>query len=100
MVHSGPGTMSEQTILAKALEFTDPAERSRYIARACGDDDPLWRRVLALLDSHELSGTIAAAAAGPSESSHPPSAAPLDFPAGAATTPHEDPLAEKPGSII
>ncbi len=46
----------EETLFTAALAMSDPAERSAYLARACGEDAALRARVEALLRSHEEAG--------------------------------------------
>jgi eukaryotic-like serine/threonine-protein kinase len=50
---AGSPIVDEQTIFLTALEMTDPAERDRWLADACGRDPSLRGRVEALLESHE-----------------------------------------------
>ena len=50
--------MTEETIFEVALGKRDPAERSAYLARACGGDPRLRQRVEALLASHERIGSF------------------------------------------
>jgi DNA-directed RNA polymerase specialized sigma24 family protein len=45
--------MDEEALFASALEKATPAEREAFLARACGADDALRRRVERLLASHE-----------------------------------------------
>jgi len=44
--------MSEATIFAAALEKAREEERAAYLAEACAGDEPLRRRVEALLRAH------------------------------------------------
>ena len=48
--------MSEETIVALALEQPDPAARAAFVAEACGEDAALRRRVEALLLAREQGG--------------------------------------------
>src|SRR6516164_7561184 len=58
------------------------AERPAFLAAACGGDEPLQRRLQALLHAHENPGSFLA--------EQPPLAA--------ATL--DDPIAERPGTVI
>jgi serine/threonine protein kinase len=49
-------TPSLDTIFAEAIELPDPATRADYLARACGHDDALRRRVEALVAAHFRAG--------------------------------------------
>jgi tetratricopeptide (TPR) repeat protein len=44
---------NEEAIFDAAMELEDPAERARFVARACGDDRKLRSDVEALLRSHD-----------------------------------------------
>ena len=48
--------MNEQSIFLAALDFTDPAERSAYLVKACAGNTTLLQNVKELLASHEKSG--------------------------------------------
>jgi eukaryotic-like serine/threonine-protein kinase len=48
--------MTQQDIFTAALTITDPEARSAYLARACGGDAELRRRVEILLRTHESAG--------------------------------------------
>lgn len=50
--------MTDETIFAAALEKPDPAERSAFLAEACGNDAELRRRVEGLLAAHEKADTF------------------------------------------
>src|SRR5579883_616774 len=50
--------MNERAIFLAALEKDTPAQRSAYVAEACGGDEALRRRVEALLASHEQAGGL------------------------------------------
>jgi serine/threonine protein kinase len=52
--------MTERTIFESALDFTDPAERSAYLDRACAGDPTLRQRVDALLQSLVEAGSFLA----------------------------------------
>src|SRR5258706_10203317 len=52
--------MTEQAIFSAAIELTDAAERSRYIAESCGSHTALHERVIALIKSHEELGSFLA----------------------------------------
>ena len=45
--------MTEETLFAAALEKGTPAERAVFLDEACAGDEPLRRRVAALLQSHD-----------------------------------------------
>jgi WD40 repeat protein/serine/threonine protein kinase/tetratricopeptide (TPR) repeat protein len=75
--------MNEHELFAAALEIDVPAERSAYLDRACGGDDPMRARIEALLRAHEQAGSFLAA---------PPLA-------GSATLDAPRPL-EGPGTVI
>ncbi|HXD85138.1 MAG TPA: hypothetical protein VN641_01505, partial [Urbifossiella sp.] len=49
-------TPSLDTIFSEAIELPDAAERDDYLARACGSDDALRRRVEALVAAHFRAG--------------------------------------------
>ena len=74
--------MTQQDIFTAAVQITDPDARSAYLARACGDDPDLRRRVEILLQTHESAGDFLARpafeqlAAAPS----PPPGTPEDVP--------------------
>src|SRR5262249_8029078 len=48
--------MSEETIVALALEQPEPAARAAFLAQACGEDTGLRQRVEALLRVYETTG--------------------------------------------
>jgi hypothetical protein len=50
--------MSDQSIFLAALDISDPAERSAYLATACAGNDPLRKEVEALLSAHERPGAF------------------------------------------
>src|SRR5262245_49538316 len=50
--------MNEATLFAAALERTTDAERAAFLADACGGNEPLRRRVEALLRAHAGSDDI------------------------------------------
>ncbi len=52
--------MNEQTIFLAALDVADPGRRADYLARACGGDAALRRRVDALLAAHGRSSEFLA----------------------------------------
>ncbi len=74
--------MSEATIFAAALDRTDPADRTAFLAEACAGDEKLRRRVDALLKAH----------AEPDEV--------LDAPSPRNGTIDYAPITEKPGTMI
>src|SRR5437879_4823077 len=47
-----------ETIFNDAMEITAPGERAAFLARACGDDAELRRRVEALLAAHDNTGDV------------------------------------------
>jgi serine/threonine protein kinase len=69
--------MSEEAIVALALDQPDPAARAAFLAEACGPDGALRRRVEALLWAHEQGGD---------RRRRPAVAESLDSPSGAGTT--------------
>jgi serine/threonine protein kinase len=82
--------MTEHDLFAAALQIESMDERSAYLDRVCGDDDPLRRRVEVLLRAHARAGdflgapAVAAFAAGESADtrtgpSGPSADEPLDF---------------------
>jgi serine/threonine protein kinase/tetratricopeptide (TPR) repeat protein len=50
--------MDAKSIFAEALERTDPAERSAYLAQACGGDAELRGKVEALLRAYDEAGSF------------------------------------------
>src|SRR5436305_12825213 len=70
--------MTETELFAAALEKPTPEERAAYLAEACAGDEPLRRRVEALLRAH---------------------AEPGDLPGLPATGAYEPP-AERPGARV
>ena len=48
--------MNEYELFVAALQIADPAERSAYLDRACGDDDALRRRIDVLLKAFAQAG--------------------------------------------
>jgi serine/threonine protein kinase/tetratricopeptide (TPR) repeat protein len=76
--------MQEQTIFTEALEKEDPAERAAFLEGACAGDARLRQRVERLLGRHDHAGSF------------------LEQPvlSGDATTDHQRPISEQPGSII
>ena len=51
-----------EALFSEALKLATPAERAAYLARACGGDPELRRRVEGLLASHEAAGSFLAPA--------------------------------------
>jgi WD40 repeat protein len=93
-----------EAIFLAALEKATVAERAAYVNAACGDDDPLRRRVEHLLAAHPQVGSfleapaqseaaLAGAATLPPDEKCPPS------PSLAETAPYHDP-SEAVGSVI
>src|SRR5262245_7514429 len=75
--------MQEQSIFIEALERENPAERAAFLDRACAADPALRQRVERLLQRHQQAGPF------------------LEPPAtGLAATVEEQPLAERPGTVI
>src|SRR6266545_2462821 len=50
--------MTDETIFAAALEKSNPAERTAFVAEACGADVELRRRIEGLLAAHDKAGTF------------------------------------------
>jgi hypothetical protein len=50
--------MNERDIFLAALALAEPAERTAYLAQACGDDATVRRRVEALLEAHAGAGAF------------------------------------------
>ncbi len=50
--------MTERDLFMAALQIGDGAERSAYLAHACGDDPTLRRRVAALLTAFAQAGSF------------------------------------------
>ncbi len=73
--------MSAEEIFHQALA-RPPAERPAFLAAACGGDEPLQRRVQALLHAHDNPGSFLA----------------QQLPLPALTV--EDPIRERPGTVI
>ncbi len=48
--------MKAEEIFHKAIEITDPAQRTAYLEGACQGNDPLRAEVQALIDAHEQAG--------------------------------------------
>jgi hypothetical protein len=63
------------------LELASPAERADYLARACGDDAALRRRVEDLLRAHDTAGQFLSPETPPLQSGLP--GGPADFPPAA-----------------
>jgi WD40 repeat protein len=83
-----------ESILASAVDIDSPAERRRFVERACGGDPELRRRVEELVENHFHAGSfLEQPAVGPAET------ASLDTPAAdTATPPHKSPAAT--GDVI
>jgi hypothetical protein len=45
--------MNEREVFDAALAIADPNERSSYLNRACGDDQPLRDHLCGLLEAHD-----------------------------------------------
>src|SRR5262245_43151920 len=50
--------MTERSIYLDALDIDDPASRSAYLDKACGDDPDLRQRVEALLVANDAAGSF------------------------------------------
>jgi serine/threonine protein kinase/tetratricopeptide (TPR) repeat protein len=74
--------MREQSIFIGALEKDDPAERSAFLDRACGDDPALRLRIERLLRRHGQADSL------------------LDSPAPWLAAAVDQPIAEGPGTVI
>jgi serine/threonine protein kinase/WD40 repeat protein len=74
--------MRERSVFLAALEIGDPVERAAYLDRACAADPDLRRGVEELLAAHGRSGSF------------------LARPALGEPTAAEEPIAERPGSVI
>src|SRR5687767_4056054 len=68
--------MNERTIFLQALELASEPERSAFVARACGDDAGLRRRVEQLLRSNAEAGSFLGVPV--LEQQEPPDATPGD----------------------
>jgi serine/threonine protein kinase/regulator of sirC expression with transglutaminase-like and TPR domain len=53
-----PSTPSVETILAKAVEFTEPGKRQAFVEEACGGDPALKHRVNRLIANHFEAGSF------------------------------------------
>ncbi len=87
--------MTEETIIAEALEKTDPAHRAAYLDAACAGQPELRARVEALLRSHAAPTFLKEPA--------PPAAATASFASAEPAAPHgwdALPAAEKVGTRI
>jgi WD40 repeat protein/serine/threonine protein kinase len=73
--------LPEESIFAQALEIKSAAERAAFLARACGNNQPLRAAVESLLRADERSGDL------------------LDLPENPAAT-VDDPMSERPGTVI
>src|SRR5437899_4415085 len=74
--------MDEASIFLEALQKTKPAERAAYLDQACAGDDELRRNVEMLLRAQAKAGDF------------------LNQPAAAAIATIEEPITERPGTII
>jgi serine/threonine protein kinase len=75
-----------KAIFMTALEKSDPAERTAYVAEACGNDDALRQRVEVLLKAHEDPGSFMGS--------------PVNEPAPAMVATVDEPITERPGTVI
>jgi WD40 repeat protein/serine/threonine protein kinase len=83
-----------ESILASAVDIDSPAERRRFVERACGGDPELRRRVEELVENHFHAGSfLEQPAVGPAET------APPDTPAADTPTPPREPPAA-PADVI
>src|ERR1035438_5506091 len=76
---------SVEEIFAEALRLPTPEDRAAYLKQACGKDEPMRRRVEALLQDHDHAGGFL---------DNPPAAV---FAKTLAITTGMVPLTEKPG---
>jgi WD40 repeat protein/serine/threonine protein kinase len=76
--------MNERAIFVAALNQSDPTDRAAFLAGACGDDVALRQRVEILLREHEHLGSFLESPA----------------PAPAQLVTVDDPIAERPGTVI
>jgi len=54
-----PGPIDKlQEVFNRALDYSDPGDRARYLQEACEYDPELLRRVQSLLEAHETSGSF------------------------------------------
>jgi WD40 repeat protein/serine/threonine protein kinase len=74
--------MQEQSIFIEALEKEDPAERAAFLDRVCASDSALRQRIERLLHRHEQADSF------------------LDSPAAALDSAGDEPLSERPGTVI
>src|SRR5262245_42514534 len=83
-----------ESILASAVDIDSPAERRRFVERACGGDPELQRHVEELVENHFQAGSfLEQPAVGPAETASP------DTPAADSPTPPREPLAATGGAI-
>jgi WD40 repeat protein/serine/threonine protein kinase len=83
-----------ESILASAVDIESAAERRQFVARACGGDIELQRRVEELVENHFLAGSfLEQPAVGPAET------ASLDAPAADTQTPPRE-LPAATGDVI
>ena len=50
--------MTEREIFLAVLDLPDPADRSQYLDKVCGDDSAKRARVESLLSSHDSAGSF------------------------------------------
>jgi WD40 repeat protein/serine/threonine protein kinase len=79
MAAESPGL---DTIFCAAVEIASAEDRAAYIARACGDDHALRDSVARLVSAHFQAGNF------------------LESPAPAPTATVDDPITERPGTVI
>ncbi|HVJ83109.1 MAG TPA: serine/threonine-protein kinase, partial [Planctomycetia bacterium] len=74
--------MSERDLFIAALQIAEPAERSAWLDRECGDDALLRQRLDQLLDAFEKAGSL------------------LDSPFAADAPTRQQPIAERRGDVV
>src|SRR5215472_4065285 len=75
-------TMSERDLFIAALQIAPPQERSAWLDRECGGDAALRQRIDVLLQAFDKAGSL------------------LESPMVAAGPTIDEPIAERPGTVI
>jgi serine/threonine protein kinase len=91
--------MSERDLFIAALQKDGPAERAAYLAKACGDDLNLRRRIERLLESHARAGNSPEKPAAPPETEDSAPGQPEQIPSADKPT-TGTPVREEVGSRI
>ncbi len=74
--------MSERSLFLAALDIDDPSEQSAYLDQACAGNPALRAQVELLLKAHQQSGAF------------------MERPAAALEVTIDDPISERPGTVI